>query len=209
MTDGTAPCTELTDLNDLALLCHDLRQYVAAGLMLTQRPGDEELGEPVRRRLDSLEGLLQQISLMIESAELGASDADTTHLGPLVDDCAKVIQLARQATIEIDLDETATAPGSPTLLRRALTNLLDNAARAAGVTGHVRVRVSGTAHESVVEITDTGDGWGKIPTVNGHGLASVGLALRRCHGRLEIGSPSTGGTTVRVVFPSQQAGTGS
>jgi hypothetical protein len=49
----------------LARLCHDVRQYVAAGLMVTRMPGDEDLPPPVRHRLQTVQHVLEHVSEMV------------------------------------------------------------------------------------------------------------------------------------------------
>jgi signal transduction histidine kinase len=59
---------------------------------------------------------------------------------------------------------------------------------------------------AVVEVTDDGDGFGRIPSVSGQGMSIVDQALRTCHGRLEITSGPGPGTTVRMLIPTPRDG---
>lgn len=90
---------------------------------------------------------------------------------------------------------------------RALSNVVDNAVRAAGPGGHVRidVRRSTLTDETVIAVTDDGPGFGNAPG----GLAGLGLRvttslLATCGGRL-VRCDDSDGTTVELVFPSRLA----
>jgi signal transduction histidine kinase len=79
--------------------------------------------------------------------------------------------------------------------------VLDNATRAAGGAGHIWVALR-TGHDvAMLEVTDDGPGFARIPSVSGHGMAIVYEAMRACQGRLEIASGPGPGTTVRMLIP--------
>jgi signal transduction histidine kinase len=98
----------------------------------------------------------------------------------------------------------AMVAGEPVALRRAITNLLDNACRAAGDGGQVELRVGCADDETViVEVNDSGPGFGAGPS----GHAALGLAVVRrvadSHGgRLVISASPLGGAAVRLELPN-------
>ena len=191
----------------LRSLCHDLHQYIAAGLLLARMPGDAELSEEVRHRLDLMH---QQLTAM---AELVASESDALHerewvvdLVELVDDCIKVVKLTHRVSVETEIGSTVNAFGDPALLRRAVTNVLDNASRAAGRGGKVHVRVDAVDGETWLEVSDEGAGFGRISAGTGQGLQVVDSAVRASRGRLVISSGPGPGTTVRLTLPSRADG---
>jgi signal transduction histidine kinase len=188
----------------LTSLCHDLRQYAAAGLLLSRMPGDDDLSEEVRHRLDLIH---QQFATM---AQLMARESDALRekewvldLVKLVDECVKVVQLTHCVSVETEVAAGATAFGDPALLRRAVTNLLDNASRAAGRGGKVRVQVDGDECVTWLEVSDEGAGFGRITSGTGQGLQVVDSAVRASRGRLMISSGPGPGTTVRMTLPSR------
>jgi signal transduction histidine kinase len=188
-------------------LCHDLRQYVSAGLLLAQMPGDELLDSGVRERLETISQLFRHISDLVGARDDGGIHRElVTDLVELVDDCVRVVRLTREVAVVTELAGDAKVYGDPVMLRRAVANVLDNASRAAGTGGSVHVRVSQESDVSSVEICDDGLGFGHIPSVNGHGLSIVDTALRACQGRLEISSGPGPGTTVRMSIPAQRQG---
>ena len=95
---------------------------------------------------------------------------------------------------------------SPVLLWRVLTNVVDNAARAAGPGGRVEISVAMLAEpppRAVLEVLDNGPGFGHGPP----GAASLGLGvvtslLESCGGRLDVQAPAGGGALVRIVIPA-------
>ena len=95
-----------------------------------------------------------------------------------------------------------TVEASPALLWRVLTNVVDNAARAAGAYGRVGVTVSSRGDRAAVDVIDDGPGFGQGPP----GAASLGLGvvttlLESCGGTLEIRAPESGGAHVRIMVP--------
>lgn len=114
---------------------------------------------------------------------------------------------------------------SPNEIRDALTNLILNAVDAmpAGGTITVRAHVLGsaeTARQLVLEVQDEGTGMDEEtrshalepffttkPTGTGMGLATVYGIVRRHGGSVDIVSQPQKGTTVRLVFPLQEAPT--
>lgn len=98
----------------------------------------------------------------------------------------------------------AEVMGDPIALRRAITNLFDNACRAAGDSGQVELRVGvGDAGTVMIEVHDSGPGFGFGP----RGRATVGLAVVRrvavSHGgQIVVTSSPLGGACVRLELPA-------
>jgi len=185
--------------------CHDLRQHVASGLLLSQMVEDGDLENEAHVRLATIHKLFDDMKHLI-NAEVGTPGPRHVEvdLNEMVGDCVRIARARPNLEIETRFAPSATAYGDPTLLRRAVSNVLDNAARAAGERGRVTVvvRESGESGDtSIIEVTDDGVGFGCAPRGSGHGMSVVALALHACHGRLEIVSGPAPGTTVRLVMP--------
>jgi signal transduction histidine kinase len=94
--------------------------------------------------------------------------------------------------------------GDPVALRRAITNLFDNACRASGDAGQVELRVSRRGAETVVvEVHDSGPGFGVGP----RGRAALGLAVVRrvaaSHGgQIVVTASPLGGACVSLELPA-------
>ena len=186
-----------TGPDQLMRLCHDLRQYVAAGLLLSEpRPGQEA-------GLTRLTLIHQQFTAIAEmlAAEFDRSQgAGAVNLTRLVSECADVVRLTHRGRITIARSSQVLVHGEQALLRRAVGNMLDNACRAAGPDGIVTARVDVDAEVATVEVVDDGAGFGGITAGTGHGLQVVAAAVRACQGRVEISSGPGVGTTVRLCL---------
>jgi len=181
---------------------HDLRQCVATGLLLSQVTDAEDLENEAQVRLATIHRVFEQIRGLINSEDGEPGPRWTKlDLAEIVDECVRIARFRPEIEIEATLTKGAAAYGDPVLLRRAVTNLLDNAARATGATGHVSVVVSETSSGSSVEVTDDGVGFGRTPRGSGQGLGVVAAAVRACRGRLDITSGPGPGTTVRLTLP--------
>ncbi|MGH3445832.1 MAG: hypothetical protein ACRDPB_10695, partial [Nocardioidaceae bacterium] len=112
---------------------HDVRKYVSAGLLLTEMPGDDNLDQALQRRLETIGQLLNNVLSMVpagqQQPELRTWPVD---LGDLAEQCAEIIRLTARARVVDGLSKGVTGYGDPLMLRRAVTNVLDNASRAAG-----------------------------------------------------------------------------
>ena len=198
------PHAGASEKSTMARLCHDVRQYVAAGLMVTRMPGDEDLPPPVRHRLQTVEHLLEHVSEMVGDVLKRERDEPvmrSVDLTTLVDECVQVFGLTYDVPVYVDESGPVFGRGDPVGLRRAIGNVLDNALRAAGDQGTVHVKVSSDDHAAAVEVSDTGPGFGRVASGHGHGMSVVGTVLHDCHGRLEITSGPEPGTTVRMLIP--------
>jgi signal transduction histidine kinase len=189
---------------EAARLRHDLRQYVAAGLLLSDPSRDPADGgcDPSRRMV-----LINQQFLAI--AELLNSDEDlangpgVVNLTRLVAECADVVRQTHRVPVVTERMAKVLVTGDQAMLRRAVGNLLDNACRAAGVDGTVTMRIETTPDgRACVEVSDDGPGFGSVCSGTGLGLQVVAEAVRVCSGRLEIASGPTHGTTVRLFLPA-------
>jgi signal transduction histidine kinase len=194
---------------DVRRLCHDLRQYAAAGLLAADMPGDECLDETVRRRLHTIHQLFSSMQdlIAVHTGAVRPSEC-VVDLGDLVAECISVVELNHAVPVVLDRQDPVRVLADPAVLRRAVANVLDNAARATRAGGRVTVRVGAEEGCSSVEVADEGLGFGHAPPGTGQGLSIVDMAVRACRGRLEIASGPGPGTTVRLVLPDGRNGRG-
>jgi signal transduction histidine kinase len=185
----------------LRRLGHDLRQPVAAISMLVAAAElAPDLPEVVRDRLDQIRVEARRISDVCRYL-LGERDevADLETIATQVVESARVT-----GGVDIDLISTPVVVRANSVdVWRALTNLVENACRAAGVGGSVVVKVSERAGGARLEVHDSGPGWGEGPP----GTAALGLSIVRSStaafgGRLEIGVSDLGGAAATLVLPS-------
>lgn len=190
------------EANDYATLFHDLRQCVTAGLLLSQLPTDSMLDNETQRRFGLLKQTLSHAGEILESAAVEKRRQEwVVNLGDVMDDCATVAEFSHKIRVDNELTEPAIVVGDPILLHRAIDNMIDNAGRAAGNSGHILIRVGSSDNHAWIEVSDDGPGFGKIEHGTGQGLAVITSAVRACDGRLEISSGPGPGTTVRVTLP--------
>ena len=126
--------------------------------------------------------------------ELRSLAGQVTHLARIAHETEVILEPGPEVTVE----------ASPALLWRVLTNVVDNAARAAGAYGRVGVTVSAQGDQALLDVIDDGPGFGQGPP----GAASLGLGvvttlLESCGGTLEIRAPESGGAHVRILVPEQ------
>lgn len=190
--------------DEIATLCHDLRQCVTAGLLLTQLPKDNVLDGETRRRFELIKQTLTHAGELLERAtDEVAPQQWVLDLAELVDDCAKVAEFSHKVRIEHEVSEPALVSGDPVLLHRAIDNMIDNAGRAVGDSGDIVIRVGASEDAAWIEVADDGPGFGRIQHGTGQGLSVISSAVRACDGRLEITSGPGPGTAVRVTLPRQ------
>jgi signal transduction histidine kinase len=190
----------------LSPMLHDLRQYIAAGLLIYD-DGDEDgdrLGEEaLRTRLAMGHRLFRQLSQVVDRQDPDRpGQPATVDLRELIGECVDIFR-HRHPSIHVhsDLRGPLVCLIDREGLHRALTNVLDNGARAAGPDGHINVKARQRDGQIVVEIADDGLGFGHITHGRGHGMVTVDEVMRAARGRLEIRSGPDSGTRVRLRFP--------
>ncbi len=197
-----------------AEVAHDLRQYLAAGLLLTEQVGPETAADAIadspRDRLATIHDLLLSMRDLV-AAELDGNDQreELVDLTGLARECVRVTETTHGCSVAVTHSPGAVARVDRVAIRRALMNVLDNAGRAAGPHGLVSVEVAVAATGIVVTVRDDGAGFGRIESRSGHGLAIVDAALCRCGGHAEVTSTPGAGTAVRLTIPlrhERQAG---
>jgi signal transduction histidine kinase len=179
-----------------AELCHDLREPAAAIVMLADA-ADLESADPlaVRRRLRQILSQARWLATLVESSVEG-DEPRLVDLGRLVHDCLEHVASLGLASVRVEAGIGPLVEAPPTALRRAVANVVANAARAAGPDGELVVRIVDRGDSLVVEVEDDGPGFGCIPTAHGLGLQITEAALRSMGGGLEISRAPSGGARV-------------
>ncbi len=135
--------------------------------------------------------------------------------------CEEVVARLREAKlldgVHIEIEGAASAQGHPSRLQQVLSNLVRNAAEAAGPGGRVTVGVGQDASEARVAVSDSGRGLDAIALARlfepffttkdkgtGLGLA-VSRAIARAHGGdIEAATPPGGGAVFTLHLPRQE-----
>lgn len=154
-----------------------------------------------RRTLDKVESVL--LTALLQDVVAAAQDAASV----------------RQVTIVLDIEAEALVEGDPFLLRRAVSNLLDNAVDFSPAGGTVRVALSRTARIARIRVSDQGAG---IPDYaqekvfekfyslarphsrkksTGLGLSFVREIASLHHGRIELANGAEQGAVATLSLP--------
>ncbi|HEX5115355.1 MAG TPA: HAMP domain-containing sensor histidine kinase [Pseudonocardiaceae bacterium] len=196
----TDPCDAVT----VRGLLHDVEHGLAtlASLIDVVR-GDSDLSDEsdlqLRRAERELAMLFAVISHWLNGQDGYGGEVDVRALAREV---AQLAEVEHGVTVELVPGPDVMIPVSTELVWRVLTNVVDNAARAAGPGGRVEVSV-GRDTEVVVEVRDTGPGFDEVVDA-ATGLRVVTSLLDSVGGRFEVLTGRTEGTTVRAVFPPRQ-----
>jgi signal transduction histidine kinase len=191
------------------MLAHELRRRMAA-----VRVAGEAIAMLRDQGLDlmpMLDLLLAEVAdldeLAVEvlgdrRAEAGSDAAPATpDVAGAVQAAARTVAVARGATVRVQAGVQAEVEASPTMLRQAIENLIDNAAVHGGPDGvEVDVRADPAAGQVEVVVADRGDG-GDVPSGHGIGLFVVRRFLDEAGGRSWVAPREGGGTLVGLRLP--------
>ncbi|HSK37471.1 MAG TPA: HAMP domain-containing sensor histidine kinase [Actinomycetota bacterium] len=129
-------------------------------------------------------------------------EAAVPDVAATVQAAARTVAVARGATVRVQAGVQAEVEGSPTMLRQAIENLIDNAAAHGGPDGvEVDVRADPAAGQVEVVVADRGDGGREVPSGHGIGLFVVRRFLEEAGGRSWVAAREGGGTLVGLRLP--------
>lgn len=182
---------------------------------------EAKLGDAEQARLSSIEADAQELATLVEEILAFSRAGNRTPrmqsvaLEPLIREVAA--REGGERIPEVNLPPGLTAISDPSLLGRALGNLIRNAKIHAGP--HARVVIDAVEDTGLVEITVTDDGPGVAPDElprlfepfyrpdrsrsrdtggSGLGLAIVRTAIETCGGETTASIPPTGGFAVTI-----------
>jgi signal transduction histidine kinase len=197
-------------------LLHDLgHQMMTLSLLTETVDGDTVPDGEARERMQLvLQEMFRAMDLMTDvlpgEDERGNAEPVVVDLHDLAAEVAQFAGLAYGTSVRVVAGAPAgLRPGQPRSLWRVLTNLVDNAVRAAGPDGQVEISIGLAGPEAAdglvlaaVDVADNGPGFGNGPHgTSGLGMSVVRQLLAEADGRLEIAGRPGGGTRVRVVIP--------
>ena len=184
---------------------------------LTDDQRHEIMGD-VRAQLEELTTLVGDLVELARDEPM-TRDPEPLDLSDVVIQAVDRVRLrAHTVTFDVDLEPWMVF-GEPQLLERAVTNLLDNAAKWSPPDGTVHVRLA----DGSLTVTDEGPGIdaADLPHIfdrfyrsseartlpgSGLGLSIVKRAAERHGGTVDVESASGGGTTFTVRLPSSDQG---
>lgn len=191
-------------------LLHDLgHQLTTLSYLVEAVREDTALTEDSGFRLELLAAEMSRVLDLIDHGIYGMQgehqpeDQASVELRPLASQVAKLAAFAHEADVVLLPGPDVRVHASPATLWRVLTNVVDNAGRAAGRGGRVGVAISQPG-ETIIEVSDDGPGFGAgRPGSASLGLEIVDSLLASCDGVMHVESPPGGGTRVRIVLPQR------
>jgi signal transduction histidine kinase len=181
-------------------LKHDLLQALSAmSAVLGIIETDPLHTAVVLPRLEQLRVQVQWVAAILSEH---SAEPLNTDVGEAVADAWSAGGLHALCRVRLVREPVPVAMVDPIALRRAVRNMLDNAIRAAGITGLVEVSVRPEDDEIVVEVADSGPGFGKIASQQGLGLAGVRRFAGLSGGALHVSGSSLGGALIQLRIPS-------
>jgi K+-sensing histidine kinase KdpD len=192
---------------------HDMRQPIASTMALAAAALTEpDLPAAARDRLRQIIEQAEWLAGMIHGCLIAQQLEEPDEVIKPGDDLADITQVVGKAISAECLtwagDVKVTAPPgpvwcmfSPALLRRTVSNLLDNAVRAAGPDGTVSVEIQQRDDTVMLAVEDNGPGFGEIPSGAGLGLSVVTRNVIKYGGRIEYSCGARGGVRVSLWLP--------
>ena len=197
----------------LAGISHDLRTPLARVRIAAELSADESLREGLAADVEQMDAVIQQF---LDYARLDENEAMVpTNLQSLVQEVAQ--QFSAQArSLTLELRDVIQIPVRPLLLKRALSNLLDNAIKHGGAMSHVQLRreddniilavadrgagIPSTQHETVKRPFTRLESARSNSTGSGLGLAIVERAARLHDGEFILEDNAQGGLVAKLVL---------
>jgi signal transduction histidine kinase len=200
----------------LRQLVHDLRGPLQAIALMNMDLAHDAVERPnlagtvsvIERQVSFMAEFLQQKFERLsgsrgdERAELGeVLDELDVRYGPIAE--AKALHLT------IDKVDGVVVPMAPVELAQALGNLVDNAVKFTPTRGLVEVTARAADGWVVVDVLDSGVGWGRAnPSQFGYGLGleNVRRLVQDAGGWMSIEAREIGGTVARLGLPTSDWG---
>jgi signal transduction histidine kinase len=173
----------------VALLWHDLRQTVAVILVSVSAAEEDPSPCPEARRW--LRHIAEEARRISRICEHAARAGDGPQALRSLDEVTMGIVDSIRVLVSTRIDYRTSGPDvdvDGAAVERALVNVVDNACRAAGRAGLVRIEVEGASDgSSIITVDDDGPGFGAIREGRaGMGLEVIRHVLDPLGGSLEI-----------------------
>ena len=202
----------------LAGISHDLRTPLARVRLAAELSADESLRDGLAADVEQMDAVIRQF---LDYARLDENEpAVLTDMQALLRETAQPFS-AQDGSLAFDCQPVPPLAVRPLLLKRAISNLLDNAVKYGS--GEITVRLWQDGNRVILMVADRGPGIpaaqceaAKRPFVrmesarsdttgSGLGLAIVERAMRLHGGEFHLENRAGGGLEARLVLPSNLA----
>ncbi|HET6625983.1 MAG TPA: HAMP domain-containing sensor histidine kinase [Nocardioidaceae bacterium] len=184
-------------------LRHDLRQSLGAVMLLAGIIERNPLLVPeALERLRQIQSEADWMAKLLDSGTATRPAISVVDVGEVVSETWAAVAACAPCVVRLVREPRALAVVDPVSLRRSARNLIENAVRAVGDHGCVEVRVLQRGNKVVVEVADSGPGFGEIPAQQGLGLVTVRRFVTRSGGRLSVDRSELGGALVGIHLPA-------
>lgn len=207
-----------------ALVAHEIRNPLGgimgfASLLDRELQNQPDLQKLAKHVLEGTQSLSRLINRILSHTLPSPLDLKPCHLAPFLNELVLHLQMDKSIDSRITFNlekasETITSLVDTDHLQSALLNLTSNAIQAMPKGGTIRIKLSETENEAVIEITDSGVGIAEenkskifspffTTRLEGHGfgLMEVHKIVQEHHGEIEFFSTPEVGTTFIIYLP--------
>lgn len=186
----------------LLRLRHDLRQPLAAIRWSVDAVNDtDDMPLHLSTALDQIGRQARWMERLLAEVLDAPGEVVVVDLADTLADCCSTSPPS--APYDLSFTKVGDVPVlvDPVGLERAARNLMDNAIRAVAGGGRIEVNVSARGSHGVLEVADSGPGFGALSPCQGHGLVGVRRFVERFGGDLAYGTSALGGALVQLSLP--------
>lgn len=190
-------------------LRHDIRQSLATlRALVSLVESDPQLSADANQRLSLAHHEVDWITELLAAYDEHGDQTplQVVDVGEVVSQAWTSVAMSADCQVRLFREPMVYALTDAVTLRRSARNLIENAVRAAGRNGRVEIHVRADRDDAVVEVTDDGPGFGRIPAQQGLGLVTVRRFVARFGGSLDVGSSRLGGARVLLTVPTHLQG---
>ena len=197
--EGIGTCLDASESDTVRALLHDLREPLAAILLLSASSSGD-----VEEKLNRISEQASWLSELVDSSLDGAAADDVRLLeaGAVADFVADRARASVKTSIAVESAAPVWAMARPVALARALGCVVDNAVRAAGPEGHVTITVGDCGEAVHLTVVDDGPGLGRVTRRTSLGLITTRAMVLSCKGTFRLGARPGGGATADITVPS-------
>jgi K+-sensing histidine kinase KdpD len=186
----------------LLRLRHDLRQPLAAIRWSVDAVGGaDDMPVHLSTALDQIGRQARWMERLLAEVLDAPAQVVVVDLADALADCCSTAPPS--APYDLSFSKVGEVPVlvDPVGLERAARNLMDNAFRAVAGGGRIEVKVRARGPRGVLEVADSGPGFGGLSPRQGHGLVGVRRFVERFGGDLVYGTSALGGALVQLSLP--------